>query len=75
MNLVQKVRSVLGSSKAFLLSLFAGGLVFLSTASAQTGDWDISGAQTTVTALLAVGAAITIAMVIFKLGKRGANKV
>lgn len=75
MNLVTKVRSFFGFSKAFLFYLFAGALIFASNASAQTTDWDISGAQATVTALLAVGAAITIAMVVFKLGKRGANKV
>ncbi len=76
MELVKRsVRSISTStrSKVSVLALMLYTLV--SMASAQTGDWDISGAQGTVTSLLAAGAVITIALTLFKLAKRATSRV
>ena len=60
--------------KALVLSLVS--FLLVSMASAQTaGGWDLDGAESTTTALLAVGVTVTVAMVVYRVGKRAANKV
>jgi uncharacterized membrane protein YgaE (UPF0421/DUF939 family) len=58
-----------------LVALVISGMAGAQTAPPAGADWDISGAKDTVTALVGVGVAVTIALVVFKLGKRAANKV
>ncbi len=69
-----KIQAVPARLKLLMYSLLS--LSVVSTAFAQTGaDWDIGEVTSTTNTLLGVGVIVTVAMVVFKVGKRAANKV
>ena len=68
-----KVQAVPARLKLFLYSILS--LSVVSSAFAQTNDWDIGEVTSTTNTLLGVGVVVTVAMVVFKVGKRAANKV
>lgn len=71
--MLNKFVGVFGRAQGAALGLLV--LMVASLASAQTGDWDLSAAQTTQTGLLTIGAALVIGLTIFGLAKRSARKV
>lgn len=77
MNKLQKIdrpRAHLTNRAATALTLGAAALASNGFAQADN-SWDLSGVQTTVSALIVVGVAITLALRAFKVGKRAANSV
>lgn len=70
MNLAKIGSSIVGRT------LFLMVLMVMSMASAQTftGN-ELAAAENVVSGFIAVGVAVTVIMVVFALGKRGANKV
>ncbi len=70
MNLAKFGNTVVGRSLVLMV------LMVLSMASAQTFTGsELAAAESVVGGFIAVGVAVTVIMVVFALGKRGANKV
>lgn len=58
-----------------VLKVLGGFAALGASAFAQTaGTIDLAPAQTSTTAIIAVGVAITTALTVYKLGKRAANR-
>lgn len=70
MNLAKFGSSMVGRTLFLML------LMVVSVASAQTFSGnELAAAESVVSGFIAVGVAVTVIMVVFALGKRGANKV
>lgn len=58
-----------------MASVLGAGLAAASTAGAEGLQFDVSSVQTSVMTILGVGVAIAIAFAIYRVGKRGTNKI
>lgn len=75
--LPEAVQPTLSARARYALALGVSALMG-GMASAQTTsglEFDVSSVQTSVMAILGVGVAIAIAFAIYKVGKRGTNKI